>query len=162
MVSLALSSFIRTFFLSFFLISILNFAYYSEANFILFCCWWEWKERKHWRWIHWHWIISAVGIFLGFWVGKDQVQTRNNKRKRVGKGGGGKKKKKLPFSDTPFLPPFLGGGGLYFNSYYYNCELVTNFHFCPWQERSPKNYNSGAIKSAIVGKAALGLLWWNC
>ncbi len=27
-----------SFFLSFFLISILNFAYYSEANFILFCC----------------------------------------------------------------------------------------------------------------------------
>jgi hypothetical protein len=56
----------------------------------------------------------------------------------------------------------LGGGGLYFNSYYYNCELVTNFHFGLWLERSPKNYNSGAIKSAIVGEAALGLLWWNC
>jgi hypothetical protein len=74
-----------------------------------------------------NWHLSGV---LG-----GEGSSPNSKQQAEKSGGKGeeekKKKKKLPFSDTPFLPPFLGGEGLYFNSYYYNCELVTNFHFCP-------------------------------
>jgi hypothetical protein len=71
-----------------------------------------------------------LASFWGFGWGRIKSKLETTSGKEWGKGEEGKKKKKkLPFSDTPFLPPFLGGGGLYFNSYYYNCELVTNFHF---------------------------------